>query len=154
MEINESLFNGHENTRLVRYDKNMPADFPNTIAFENLSKNFIAGVMKANRYVNGKLMQTYSKSDTHNLVIAATRQGKTVSGVIPQCISFATQLIKRSMIISDPKGELFRLLSVFFKEQGYDVLLLNFRDYTHSECWNPLIPIFRKYKRARQRWKS
>lgn len=148
MEINESLFNGHENTRLVRYDKNMPADFPNTIAFENLSKNFIAGVMKANRYVNGKLMQTYSKSDTHNLVIAATRQGKTVSGVIPQCISFATQLIKRSMIISDPKGELFRLLSVFFKEQGYDVLLLNFRDYTHSECWNPLIPIFRKYKRA------
>ena len=40
MEINKSLFNGHENTRLVRYNENMPADFPNSIAFKDLSTTY------------------------------------------------------------------------------------------------------------------
>lgn len=148
MEINKSLFNGHENTRLIRYNENMPADFPNSIAFKDLSTTYKKGVIKANRYVDGTLVLTFTEDDTHMLLLAATRKGKTTQGVVPECIVFAKQPVKRSLIISDPKGELFRLLAAFFREQGYDVLLINLRDFTHSECWNPLIPIFRKYKRA------
>ena len=49
------------------------------------------------------------------------------------------------MIISDPKGEIYRTTAAALREQGYNVRLLNFRDYRHSECWNPMTPIFRKY---------
>lgn len=147
MKANNGILQGYENTTLICYE-DMPKDFPNTVAYDELHKSFINGVLKANRYVDGKLMQTYSEHENHILTIAATRLGKTTSCVIPQIVSFAKQSIKRSMAVSDPKGELYRLLAAFLKEQGYDILLFNLRDYSHSEFWNPLTEIFRKYQRA------
>lgn len=147
MKASNSILQGYENSKLIHY-KDMPTDFPNSVAFEDLHKTSVNGVLKANRYVDGKLVQTYSERDNHVLTIAATRLGKTTSYVIPSIISFATQTLKRNMIVSDPKGELYRLLTAFLKKQGYSVLLLNLRDFSHSELWNPLTPIFRKYQRA------
>lgn len=147
MKANNSILQGYENTRLIHY-KEMPADFENTLEYGQLGEKYVKGVLKSNRYVDGRLMQTYSKDENHILTIAATRLGKTTSCVIPQVISFAKQLVKRSMIISDPKGELYRLLAALLKEEGYDVLMLNLRDYSHSELWNPLTPIYKKFQRA------
>ena len=147
MKANNSILQGYENTRLIHY-KEMPADFENTLEYGQLGEKYVKGVLKSNRYVDGKLLQTYSKDENHILTIAATRLGKTTSCVIPQVISFAKQLVKRSMIISDPKGELYRLLATLLKEEGYDVLMLNLRDYSHSELWNPLTPIYKKFQRA------
>lgn len=147
MKANNSILQGYENTRLIHY-KEMPADFENTVEYGQLGEKYVKGVLKSNRYVDGKLLQTYSKDENHILTIAATRLGKTTSCVIPQVISFAKQLVKRSMIISDPKGELYRLLAALLKEEGYDVLMLNLRDYSHSELWNPLTPIYKKFQRA------
>ena len=147
MKANNSILQGYENTRLIHY-KEMPADFDNTLEYGQLGEKYVKGVLKSNRYVDGKLLQTYSKDENHILTIAATRLGKTTSCVIPQVISFAKQLVKRSMIISDPKGELYRLLAALLKEEGYDVLMLNLRDYSHSELWNPLTPIYKKFQRA------
>ena len=147
MKANNSILQGYENTRLIHY-KEMPADFENTLEYGQLGEKYVKGVLKSNRYVDGKLLQTYSKDENHILTIAATRLGKTTSCVIPQVISFAKQLVKRSMIISDPKGELYRLLAALLKEEGYDVLMLNLRDYSHSELWNPLTPIYKKFQRA------
>jgi type IV secretion system protein VirD4 len=50
------------------------------------------------------------------------------------------------MLITDPKGEIYRVTASTLQEQGYNIKLLNFRNYKRSECWNPLTPIFRKYK--------
>lgn len=147
MKTNNNILNGYENTKLIRYDE-ISADFPNTVAFEDISNTTVKGVLKANRYVDGKLVQTFSGQENHLLTIAATRQGKTTSCVVPMIVSFAMQQIKRRMIISDPKGELYRLLSDLLRKEGYDVLLLNLRDYSHSEYWNPLTPIFRRYRKA------
>ena len=141
-----NILNGYENTKYVHYTQS--ATLPNTVAYEDLGKREIAGVLKASRHVDGKLMQTYTEQENHVGVIAATRLGKTTSYVIPTVISFAKQKIKRGMVISDPKGEIYRLTSQTLREQGYRVILLNFRDYVHSECWNPLTPIFRKYRKA------
>ncbi|MGN1103342.1 MAG: type IV secretory system conjugative DNA transfer family protein [Candidatus Coproplasma sp.] len=147
MKISNSILQGYENTRLVRYD-DIGTDLPNTVAYDRLGTSDVKGVLKANRYVDGRLIQTYSQDENHILTIAATRLGKTTSCVIPQVISFARQKVKRSMIISDPKGELYRLLSALLREEGYDVFMLNLRDYSHSELWNPLTPIYLKYQRA------
>lgn len=145
MEETNDILYGYENTKYVHYKDSLT--LPNTVAYEEIGKKAMAGVLKASWHVDGKLMQTYTEQENHVGVIAATRLGKTTSYVIPTILSFAQQLLKRSMIISDPKGEIYRYTSETLREQGYRIILLNFRDYLHSECWNMLTPIFRKYKR-------
>ncbi len=145
MKYSNKLLKGYEDMRLIGYED---AALPNTVPYDELPNNYLAGVLKMNRHSGGKLIQTYSAAESHVGVIAATRLGKTTSYVIPTIVSFARQNVKRSMIISDPKGELYKSTSQTLRNQGYDVKLLNFRDYLHSECWNMLTPIFRKYQKA------
>lgn len=146
MKTVNNILQGYDNNRLIHYDDWDTLE--GIVPFEELPEREVVGVLKGNRYVDGKLTQLYSASENHVGVIAATRLGKTSSYVIPTIISFAMQKQKKSMIISDPKGELYRHTAATLGAQGYNVKLLNFRDYLHSECWNPLTPIFRKYRRA------
>ncbi len=146
MKITNQLLKGYENTKLIHYQDNV--ELPNTVCYDDLRNCSIHGVLKANRYVNGKLIQTYSTAENHVGVVAATRLGKTTEYVIPTILSFAKQKMKRKMIISDPKGELYKTTAETLRREGYNVKLLNFRDYQHSECWNPLTPIFRMYQKA------
>lgn len=146
MKVSSNVLQGYENTRLIHFTES--AQLPNRVLYEDLPNMEITGVLKGNRYVDGKLEQLYSVEENHVGVVAATRLGKTTSYVIPTILSFARQKKKRSMIISDPKGELYRHTAETLREQGYKVKLLNFRNYCNSECWNPLTPLFRKYRHA------
>ena len=145
MEETNDILNGYENTKYIHYKDSLA--LPNTVAYDEIGKKAMSGVLKASWHVDGRLMQTYTEQENHVGVIAATRLGKTTSYVIPTILSYARQLLKRSMIISDPKGEIYRYTSETLREKGYRVILLNFRDYLHSECWNMLTPIFRKFKK-------
>lgn len=147
MLIDDMIFQGYESADLYRYD-DLFCDFPSTCAYEDLPNIPVSGVLKANRYVNGKLIQTYTDQENHVGIIAATRQGKTTSGVIPMVISNARKKVKCNMILSDPKGEVYQHTAATLAMEGYKVMMLNLRDYRHSECWNPLTPLFRKFKRA------
>lgn len=144
-KITNELLQGYENTQYYHYN-DLKADFANSVWYDKLPETEVTGVLKANRYVNGRLLQVYSEKENHVGVIAGTRLGKTTSYVIPTIISFAKAKNKRGMIISDPKGEIYRHTAATLKAEGYDLLLVNFRDYMHSECWNPLTPIFRKFQ--------
>lgn len=146
MKISNKILEGYENTNLIHYEES--DSLPNRIEYDKLANSKVVGVLKSNRYVNGKLEQIYSTNENHVGVIAATRLGKTTSYVIPTIISFAMQKVKKSMIISDPKGELYRYTAATLEKQGYKIKLINFRDHHCSECWNPLTPIFRKYRKA------
>lgn len=147
MKIDESIIDGYENTEMYTYSELIDRGFDVT-AYDGLPDNCATGVLKANYYADGKLVQLYSERDSHVGVIAATRQGKSTSYVIPTILSFAHRKTKCGMMISDPKGELYRLTADRLAKEGYDVKLVNFRDSSHSECWNPLTPVFRKYRRA------
>lgn len=147
MKYAESILKGYESTKLVHY-KDMKPDFPSTVPYSKLSELAVGGVLKACRYVDGELLQTYSSQENHVGVIAATRLGKTTQYVIPTILSFARQKVKRSMVISDPKGELYRNLSETLRKEGYNVKLFNFRNFLHSECWNPLSDIYRAFMKA------
>ena len=144
MRTNEKLLSGYENMRLKKYEE-ITIDTPGVVAYDDLPELSVKGVLKSNFHINGKLCQTYSADDNHVCVIAGTRLGKTTGYVVPLVCSFAHQKVKKSMIISDPKGEVYRLTAETLRKEGYKVLLLNFRDYNHSECWNPLMPICEKY---------
>lgn len=45
---------------------------------------------------------------------------------------------KKSIICTDPKGEIYRITSSYFRSIGYTVKVLNLKDMRHSDRWNPL----------------
>lgn len=80
----------------------------------------------------------------HNLVIGATGSGKTQTVIFPTVEILAKK--KESMIITDPKGEIYEATSNMLKDKGYNVLILNFRDPQQGNCWNPLSLPYKMYK--------
>ena len=85
-------------------------------------------------------------SGVHSLVIGATGSGKTTTFINPMIQLIGATNCGSSMIMTDPKGELFSLHSEFLKERGYDVKLLDLRDTYSSSRWNPLESIWDMYQ--------
>ena len=85
-------------------------------------------------------------SGAHSLIIGATGSGKTTTFINPMIQLLGATACGSSMIMTDPKGELFSLHSKFLKERGYNVLLLDLRDTYSSSRWNPLGDIWDMYQ--------
>ncbi len=45
---------------------------------------------------------------------------------------------KKSIIVTDAKGEIYRKTNTIFRENGYVVKVFNLKDMEHSDRWNPL----------------
>ncbi len=82
----------------------------------------------------------------HSLIIGATGSGKTTTFINPMIQLLASTAAGSSMIMTDPKGELFDLHSKYLTERGYKVLLLDLRDTYSSSRWNPLEGIWDQYQ--------
>ena len=82
----------------------------------------------------------------HSLVIGATGSGKTTTFINPMIQLIGATNCGSSMIMTDPKGELFSLHSKFLQDRGYDVKLLDLRDTYSSSRWNPLDSIWDMYQ--------
>ena len=80
----------------------------------------------------------------HSLVIGATGSGKTQTVILPMVHSLAKA--KESMIITDPKGEIYEKTSNMLRSRGYQILLLNFRDPQNGNAWNPMSLPYQIYK--------
>lgn len=100
----------------------------------------VAGVPLIN---NGKEIWV-DAGEWHNLVIGSTASGKTESIVQPMVKSLAKA--GESMIITDPKGEIYERNAEELKEKGYNIVLLNFRNPQNGNCWNPLTLPYSLYK--------
>ena len=51
-----------------------------------------------------------------------------------------------SMIITDPKGEIYKYGADFLKERGYKIIVLNFREPEMGNAWNPLTLPYQLHK--------
>lgn len=87
-------------------------------------------------------------SEYHTLVIGATGSGKTQTVVFPQVNSLAKA--RESMIITDPKGEIYENTAQMLRDKGYQILLLNFRDPQNGNSWNPMTLPYEMYKAGNQ----
>lgn len=83
-------------------------------------------------------------SENHTLVVGATASGKTTSVVDPLVMSLAKK--GESMVLTDPKGEIYKNHAAMLKEKGYNVIVLNFRDPVKGSSWNPLTLPYQLYK--------
>ncbi len=77
--------------------------------------------------------------DTHTLTIGATRSGKTRCLVIQSICSLA--LAGESLVISDPKAELYDYTAGYLKKLGYEVICLDFKNPEKSTRYNLLQPV-------------
>lgn len=80
----------------------------------------------------------------HNLVIGSTGAGKTQTTVLPMVNLLAKH--DESMIITDPKGEIYEQTSNYLRSLGYNIVLLNFRDPQQGNSWNPMYLPYSLYK--------
>lgn len=83
------------------------------------------------------------KSPVNNLIIGTTRSGKGEMFVLPTIDVYSRARKKASLVINDPKAELYKSSKRTLKARGYDVYLLNFDDPLHSMGFNPLDMIVR-----------
>lgn len=77
--------------------------------------------------------------DTHSLVIGTTRSGKSRHLVLPSI--GMTAMAGESMILSDPKGELYFYTSPSLIAQGYEVITIDFKNPSRSNRYNFLQPV-------------
>ena len=98
--------------------------------------------------INNKKGMWVDNSEYHNLIIGSTGAGKTQVIVNP--------LVKilgkagESMIITDPKGEIYEENANMLREKGYNVVLLNFRNPQDGSGWNPLTLPYEYYRSGNQ----
>ena len=92
---------------------------------------------------NGKEIWVDS-GEWHNLIIGSTASGKTECIVQPMVKTLAKA--GESMIITDPKGEIYERNAAELKEKGYNIILLNFRNPQNGNCWNPITLPYSLYK--------
>ncbi|MBR2988307.1 MAG: type IV secretory system conjugative DNA transfer family protein [Clostridia bacterium] len=81
---------------------------------------------------------------SHELYVGTTGSGKTTGCIEPQLRAISKQKNKPNIFVTDPKGELFEHNSRHLAENGYRIFLLNFKDITRSNKWNPLLEIYDK----------
>lgn len=98
--------------------------------------------------VKGNKFEINMKHETHSLVIGTTGTGKTQVLADPTIRILAHSKEKPSMVLADPKGELYEDNYNILKEEGYDVQVLNLDNPYISSRWNPMELAWNTYERA------
>jgi DNA helicase HerA-like ATPase len=95
-------------------------------------------------YDKKKNLAYVDNGEAHSLVIGATGSGKTTM-VINPLVNFLAKK-GESMVITDPKGEIYEKNGEMLKDKGYEVIVVNFRDPKNGSCWNPYSLPYKYYK--------
>lgn len=84
--------------------------------------------------------------EAHNMIIGSTGSGKTQTTILPMLK--LSMLAGDSVVVNDPKGELYEKCAHNFKERGYNVLALDFNDASLGNSWNPLLAAYEFYNKG------
>lgn len=111
---------------------------------KKVEKQYLEGIKIENGgIVLGKVDEKKNKEtiffngdDSHVHIIGATRSGKGRTIVLQSICTLA--LAEESLIITDPKGELYCYTSFFLKNLGYEIVTLDFKNPKKSTHYNYL----------------
>ena len=93
---------------------------------------------------DGKDAWVDDSGQPHALIMGASGSGKTQAFMFPLINILGRH--GESMIVTDPKGELYEECGNLLKEKGYKIILINFRDPKEGAAWNPFSYPYRVYK--------
>ena len=74
--------------------------------------------------------------EAHSMIIGSTGSGKTQTTILPMIK--LSMLAGESIVINDPKGELYGKCAENLKKRGYNVIVLDFDDSKYGNAWCPL----------------
>ena len=115
-------------------------------AYDEVSRFKINGFVIQTIDVGNRTFANY-KGGVHCLILGTTGSGKTIRFVIPTMQFLARSALKPSIVVTDPKGELYFSQSKLYQERGYEVLTLNLREpLKRSSCWNPWHIAYEEYQ--------
>lgn len=115
--------------------------YANWLSKEEFNKDLMKITKKEEVSVSGIQLSSDEDSiyiDTkggHTLVIGAPGSGKTQTIILP--LINLSMLSNESMIITDPKAELYKGCKKRLEKLGYKVILIDFDDPTKGNYWNP-----------------
>lgn len=104
----------------------------------------LGGVPLSGNGNNGKSVFV-DHSDSHTLVIGPTGSKKSRLIVMPMVRILGEA--QETMIICDPKAEIYDRMTEYLKKRNYNIFILNLRDPNYGDCWNPLSMAFEFYKK-------
>lgn len=116
-----------------------------TISYNDLPNIEVEGIPVKAEETKKDFNITLAKP-AHTLIIGTTGSGKTTTFISPTIQILANTKSKPSMLISDPKGELYALHAKSLLKRGYDVKILDLRNPYCSIRWNPLEKPFEMYQ--------
>jgi type IV secretory pathway TraG/TraD family ATPase VirD4 len=88
--------------------------------------------------INGSDLKLTEKKSFQNIcLVASVGAGKTTRFIIPNILERAKS--KCSIVVHDPKGEVFDLTSQYLKNRGYNIILIDPENIERSSCFNPLL---------------
>ena len=88
-------------------------------------------------YYNAEEKRIYvDQTDKHTAVIGSTASKKSRLIAMPTVRLLGAA--GESMIIVDPKAEIFNRTAAALKDIGYEIKTLNLREPQHGVAWNPL----------------
>ena len=136
---------GLENSRLMT--KQQVKENFTCIDFDQLSETASGIVVGAKESRNKKKLEIIMADAIHALVIGNTGGGKTVTFISANIQNLSCCKDKPSMIIADPKGELFDKHTKALKNRGYKVQVIDLINPMRSTRWNPLSSLYDKYQK-------
>lgn len=89
-------------------------------------------------YNKEKKQVLFDQTDAHTLVIGPTGSKKTRLFAMPMVKILGNPVASESMVISDPKAEIYNRTAGYLKGRGYTVYVLNLRSPQYGHSWNPL----------------
>lgn len=103
---------------------------------EVLGINDIPGIILGK--LNGNIIKLPFDSyfNKNIAVFGSSGSMKTTSFLLTNLLELSKY--KKSIICTDPKGEIYRITSSYFRSIGYTVKVFNLKDMRHSDRWNPL----------------
>ena len=143
-EKDKEIYTGLEQAHF-QTDKEIANNFK-SVDYNSLSTKEIEGIPIIAEENKKNYKITFSKP-AHTMIIGTTGSGKTTTFINPTIQILSNTQNKPSMLISDPKGELYSLHAKSLIKRGYDVKVLDLRNPYCSIRWNPLERPFEMYQK-------
>ena len=98
----------------------------------------------------GKELEIVSTSALHAMIVGTTGSGKTTGFVDQNIAILGRSKGKPSLIIADPKKELYEKHAKQLESEGYKISTLDLREPYSSARWNPMQVLIRRIRQVKE----
>ncbi|KUO52341.1 MAG: hypothetical protein APF76_04715 [Desulfitibacter sp. BRH_c19] len=121
------------------------SEYRSTLNQTKCSEPDKAGIVVSSKGKNA-LVTNPDAGNPHTLIIGATRSGKSRRVIMPSIWSIGHN--KESMIVTDPKGEIYEHTAAWLEKKGYEVILLDLLNPKEGNKYNPLSKVLINLERG------